>query len=77
MRIIFKPVLVAASIAAMFTAASIAPALAEIMKPGNYPSRPITIIMCYGKAGGSAQSIQTTSSWTLRQTGSFESFWVR
>ena len=58
MRIIFKPVLVAASIAAMFTAASIAPALAEIMKPGNYPSRPITIIMCYGKAGGSAQSIQ-------------------
>ncbi|MAH83600.1 MAG: hypothetical protein CBB68_04470 [Rhodospirillaceae bacterium TMED8] len=26
-------------------------------KPGSYPSRPITIIMCYGKAGGSAQAI--------------------
>ena len=32
-------------------------AIAAPKKPGGYPSRPITIIMCYGKAGGSAQAI--------------------
>lgn len=26
-------------------------------KPGDYPLRPITILMCYGKSGGSAQAI--------------------
>ena len=57
MRIIFKPVLVAVSIAAMFTAASIAPALAEIMKPANYPTRPISIVVCWGKGGGAAQGV--------------------
>ena len=58
MRITFKPMLAVAGIAAVFTAAVIAPALAEIMKPANYPTRPITILFCFGKAGGSAQSIQ-------------------
>jgi tripartite-type tricarboxylate transporter receptor subunit TctC len=32
-------------------------AIAAPKKPGGYPSRPITIIMCYGKSGGSAQAI--------------------
>ncbi len=58
MRTTFKPMLAVAGIAAVFTAAVIAPALAEIMKPANYPTRPITILFCFGKAGGSAQSIQ-------------------
>jgi len=30
---------------------------AEIEKPGNYPSRPITAVVCYGKGGGSDQSV--------------------
>lgn len=29
----------------------------DIKKPGDYPKRPITIMFCYGKSGGSAQSI--------------------
>lgn len=28
-----------------------------IKKPGNYPARPITVICCYGKGGGSDQSV--------------------
>ena len=31
--------------------------VASPKKPGDYPSRPITILMCYGKSGGSAQAI--------------------
>ena len=34
------------------------PSFAAPMKPGDYPSRPITIMFCYGKSGGSAQTIQ-------------------
>ena len=30
---------------------------ADIMKPGDYPKRPITIIVCYGKGGGSDQAV--------------------
>ena len=40
-----------------FLAAITFDAIATPKKPGGYPSRPITIIMCYGKAGGSAQAI--------------------
>ena len=29
----------------------------DIKNPGDYPKRPITIMFCYGKSGGSAQSI--------------------
>ena len=43
---------------ALLTSAFTVSALAEIKKPGSYPNRPITILMCFGKAGGSAQSIQ-------------------
>jgi len=32
-------------------------AMAEIKKPANYPKRPITIIVCYGKGGGSDQAV--------------------
>ena len=32
-------------------------ALADIKKPGAYPKRPITIIVCYGKGGGSDQAV--------------------
>ena len=30
---------------------------AEIPKPGDYPKRPITIIVCFGKGGGSDQAV--------------------
>ena len=30
---------------------------AEIAKPSGYPERPITIIVCYGKGGGSDQAV--------------------
>ena len=32
-------------------------ALADIKKPGDYPKRPITIIVCFGKGGGSDQAV--------------------
>lgn len=32
-------------------------AAADIAKPGDYPKRPITIIVCYGKGGGSDQAV--------------------
>lgn len=32
-------------------------AAADIKKPGDYPKRPITIIVCYGKGGGSDQAV--------------------
>ena len=32
------------------------PAFAAPKKPGNYPSRPITLMMCFGKGGGSGQA---------------------
>ena len=40
-----------------FLSATTYQAIAAPKKPGGYPSRPITIIMCYGKSGGSAQAI--------------------
>jgi tripartite-type tricarboxylate transporter receptor subunit TctC len=40
------------------TMAFAVPVLAGPKKPANYPNRPITIIICFGKAGGSAQSVQ-------------------
>ena len=33
-------------------------AWASPKKPANFPTRPITVICCYGKGGGSAQSIR-------------------
>ena len=30
---------------------------ADIAKPGDYPKRPITVIVCYGKGGGSDQAV--------------------
>ena len=32
-------------------------ALADAHKPGDYPKRPITVIVCYGKGGGSDQAV--------------------
>jgi len=32
------------------------PSFAAPMKPDGYPSRPITLLMCYGKGGGSGQA---------------------
>ena len=37
---------------------SVGQSLAAPMKPGGYPSRPITVMVCFGKSGGSAQSVQ-------------------
>ncbi|MCH9050130.1 MAG: hypothetical protein IIA72_03505 [Proteobacteria bacterium] len=58
MRITFRPALAAASVAAILGAAFAMPVLAAPEKPANYPTRPITIMICFGKAGGSAQSVQ-------------------
>ena len=33
------------------------PALVEAKKPNGYPKRPITVIVCYGKGGGSDQAV--------------------
>lgn len=38
-------------------------------KPGDYPNRPITIIVCYGQAGGSAQSVQALIGPAEKITG--------
>ena len=58
MRITFRPALATASVAAILGAAFAMPVLAAAEKPANYPTRPITIMICFGKAGGSAQSVQ-------------------
>ena len=45
-------------VGAVLTGVMIAPALAqELKKPGDFPKRPITIIVCYGKGGGSDQAV--------------------
>jgi tripartite-type tricarboxylate transporter receptor subunit TctC len=41
-----------------FVSGSIGQSYAAPAKPGGYPSRPITILICYGKSGGSAQAVQ-------------------
>jgi len=41
-----------------FMGGSVGQSLAAPMKPGGYPSRPITVMVCFGKSGGSAQSVQ-------------------
>ncbi len=43
-------------VAALLTGAAVQ-AAAEVKKPSNYPTRPITVIVCYGKGGGSDQSV--------------------
>lgn len=49
----------ASAVVGAFFALIAGPAIAGSMikKPGNYPSRPITVICCYGKGGGSDQSV--------------------
>ena len=47
-----------AAVTGMFAAASITVThAAGIPKPGDYPKRPITIIVCFGKGGGSDQAV--------------------
>lgn len=58
MRSSFTRTLAAVCTAAVFTAVATAMPLAAAEKPGDYPNRPITIMICFGKAGGSAQSVQ-------------------
>ena len=53
----FKTVSTYAIAAGMGLAGYAGIALADIKKPGVYPKRPITIIVCYGKGGGSDQAV--------------------
>ena len=53
----FKTVSTYAIAAGMGLAGFAGIALADIKKPGVYPKRPITIIVCYGKGGGSDQAV--------------------
>ena len=41
-----------------FVSGSIGQSHAAPIKPGGYPSRPITVLICFGKSGGSAQAVQ-------------------
>lgn len=47
----------AAGMVAAIVAGFAVNAAAAIKKPGNYPNRPITIIVCFGKGGGSDQAV--------------------
>lgn len=58
MMLSVKSTLVLSFAALSYVGISSAPSFAAPMKPGNYPSRPITVMVCYGKSGGSAQSVQ-------------------
>ena len=53
----FKTVSTYAIAAGMGLAGFAGIALADIKKPGVYPKRPISIIVCYGKGGGSDQAV--------------------
>lgn len=50
--------LAAAGLAVAIATAGTICAAAEIKKPGDYPNRPVTIMICFGTAGGSAQAVQ-------------------
>jgi len=49
--------LAAASLLGGGATMSLTATAADIAKPGDYPNRPITIIVCYGKGGGSDQAV--------------------
>ncbi len=49
--------IVASIVGVVFSGALVQATAGEIMKPANYPTRPITVISCYGKGGGSDQSV--------------------
>lgn len=44
-------------------------AVAQTSKPANYPTRPITVICCYGKGGGSDQSVDAIVGPAAKATG--------
>lgn len=49
--------------------ASTAAFAADAKKPGDYPNRPITVICCYGKGGGSDQSVDAIVNPAAKATG--------
>ncbi len=54
----FKQILLLSLVFAMSTGLGIQSlSAANIMKPADYPKRPITIIVCFGKGGGSDQAV--------------------
>lgn len=58
MHRLLTQVLATVCTAATLTAALTLTALAAPKKPDDYPNRPITIMICFGKSGGSGQSVQ-------------------
>lgn len=64
MKLLTKLVL-AAGVLSMPTAAF----TAEIKKPGEFPKRPITVIVCYGKGGGSDQAVAAVQDQKSEITG--------
>lgn len=52
MKLLLKAAVVCGIVAAPLAASAM-----DIKKPGDYPKRPITIIVCYGKGGGSDQAV--------------------
>ncbi len=50
-------------------AGGVSTAFAEAKKPENYPNRPITVICCYGKGGGSDQSVDAIVEPASKATG--------
>jgi len=53
----WKNLTIAAGVAALVTGFAIN-ATAAIKKPANYPQRPITVIVCFGKGGGADQAAE-------------------
>ena len=57
MRSVFQKVARTSAVAMLGVAVSAGMAYAAVKKPANYPKRPITIIVCFGKGGGSDQAV--------------------
>ena len=57
MRTFVKPLL-AVGAWALVAGGALGQASAAPKKPANYPTRPITVMVCYGKGGDSAQSVR-------------------
>lgn len=57
MRSVFQKLTKTAAIAILAATVSTGMAWAAAKKPGNYPKRPLTIVVCFGKGGGSDQAV--------------------
>jgi tripartite-type tricarboxylate transporter receptor subunit TctC len=57
MKSLTRALLLSFALSLLFSVGSVQVFAGEIMKPDNYPKRPVTIIVCFGKGGGSDQAV--------------------